>query len=314
MFRQLPKLRFERERLELADGDFMDLDWSRRGSRKLLIVLAGLEGKSNSLYSRAVISYFNERGWDCLGPNYRGCSGEPNRLLRGYHMGVSDDVATVVEHALATGDYDTVAIAGYSLGGNLALKYLGERAGELPGELLGIVSFSAPMDFEASCTRLSQWYNYHFLKYFMFPLNFKAWKKGRQFPGQVKYRRWFVAGDFLEFDRDFTAPTNGFPDVETYYRQSSCLRVLDQIRTPALVVAAEDDTFISKNCYPYESARDHEWITLEVSEYGGHCGFIRRFFEKTYWMEERAFEFLEGLLPKKSAINLETSGRKQTSK
>ena len=308
MFRQLPKVRFERERLELEDGDFMDLDWSRRGSRKLLIVLAGLEGKSNSLYSRAVINYFNDRGWDCLGPNYRGCSGEPNRLLRGYHMGISDDVATVVEYALSDGQYDTVAIVGYSLGGNLALKYLGEQAGRLPEQLLGIVSFSAPMDFEASCTRLSQWYNYHFLKYFMFPLNYKAWKKGRQFPGQVEYRRWLVAGDFLEFDRKFTAPTNGFGSVEEYYEQSSCLRVLDDIRTPALIVAAEDDTFISSNCYPYEVAEKNKFLTLEISRYGGHCGFIRRFFEKTYWMEERAYEFLERLLEERPA-RVVTEGR-----
>jgi len=292
--RWIPKIKFQRERLETLDGDFLDLDWSQNGNKNLVLVLAGLEGKSNSLYSRSAIRYFNENGWDALAMNYRGCSGEPNRKLRGYHMGASDDVKYTIDYVLEKYDYKKIVIIGYSLGGNLALKYVGEEAGNLPKEIKATISFSVPMDIQRSDERLNKWYNWHYLKWFMMPLNFKANRKKKQFPKELEnYNGFFMSGNFVYFDTHFTAPANGFDNVVTYWKSSSCIPFLKKIKIPSLIISSIDDTFISEKCYPCEIAEENENLFLERPKYGGHCGFIRRFFEQSGWMEERALAFLE---------------------
>lgn len=292
--RWIPRVKFQRERVDTPDGDFLDLDWSQNGSENLVVVLAGLEGKSNSLYSRSAIRYFNENGWDALAMNYRGCSGEPNRKLRGYHMGASDDVKFTINHVLQKYNYKKIIIIGYSLGGNLALKYVGEEAENLPKEIKATISFSVPMDIQASDERLNKWYNWHYLKWFMLPLNYKANRKKKQFPEALQtYQGYFMSGNFVYFDTHFTAPANGYNDVVTYWESSSCIPVLEKIKIPSLIISSTDDTFISERCYPYEAAKNNENLYLETPKHGGHCGFIRRFFEKNGWMEERALAFLE---------------------
>ena len=287
-------MKFQRERLELTDGDFLDLDWSKKGSKKLVIVLAGLEGKSRSMYARSSIKHFNDQGWDALGLNYRGCSGAPNRLLKGYHMGASEDVKTVVEYALQQYDYEEIVLIGFSLGGNLALKYLGEENSNLPQQIKSAVVISAPMDLQASEERMNRWYNWHYVKWFMLTLNWKANRKKRQYPKQLaSYRGFFMWGNFIYFDTHFTAPANGFASVQDYWAQSSCRPYLAKINIPTLIIAAKNDTFLSDNCYPIEAAKNNPNLYLEIPETGGHCAFLRYFNETVWWMEERAFEFVK---------------------
>ena len=296
LLRRIPAVNFERERLDTPDGDFLDLDWAKVGSKKLVVILAGLEGKSNSLYSRAAIRYFNKKGWDALGMNYRGCGGELNRLLNGYHMGASDDVKLSVDHALQKYGYEEVVLLGYSLGGNLALKYLGEESEQLPTQVKAAVAFSVPMDIKKSNERLNKWYNWHYLKWFMVPLNRKANRKKRQFPEALKsYQGYFMSGNFIYFDTHFTAPANGYKTVDEYWQASSCKSLLAIINVPCLMVSSLDDSFISRHCYPLKEAEENPVLFLEMPQNGGHCGFIRRFFENHWWMEERAFEFVESL-------------------
>jgi predicted alpha/beta-fold hydrolase len=293
LLRRVPRIPFERERLELPDGDFLDLDWLKKGSKKLVITVAGLEGKSKSLYSRAAINYFSKKGWDALGMNYRGCSGFPNRLLRGYHMGGSEDLKTTVMHAIQKHGYNEIVLLGYSLGGNLALKYIGEEGEALPKEVRSCVAFSVPKDIKKSDERLNKWYNWHYLKWFMFPLNIKANRKKKQFPESLQtYKGFFMSGNFVYFDTHFTAPANGYPSVEAYWEAASCDAFLPLITIPTLVVSSLNDTFISDNCYPINAAKENPNLFLEMPAHGGHCGFIRRFFEKEWWMEERAFHFI----------------------
>ena len=296
LLRRLPSIKFDRERIELKDGDFLDLDWSKKGSKNLVLILAGLEGKSRSLYARACIKHFNHKNWDAVSMNYRGCSGEKNRLLRGYHMGASEDVKSTIDHILQKYNYEKIIIIGYSLGGNLALKYVGEQAANLPEEVKATVSFSVPLNIKKSNERLSKWYNWHYLKWFMFPLNMKANRKKKQFPGKINsYKGFFMSGSFLYFDTHFTAPANGFASVEEYWNKSTSKPLLKDIKIPSLIVASKDDTFISEDCYPSAEAGSNKNITLEISENGGHCGFIRKFFEKVWWMEERAWEFVSAI-------------------
>lgn len=291
--RWIPQVKFQRERLELTDGDFLDLDWSKRDSKKLVIVLAGLEGKAHSMYARSSIKHFNDQGWDALGLNYRGCSGEPNRLLRGYHMGANDDVKTTVEYAIEKYGYEEIVLIGFSLGGNLALKYAGEEGTLLPKQIKSIVSFSAPMDLQASEERMNRWYNWHYVKWFMLTLNWKANRKKRQYPDALSsYQGFFMSGNFIYFDTHFTAPANGFASVKAYWDESSCRPHLANIPIPTLIITAKNDTFLSENCYPLEAASTNPNLYLEMPAVGGHCAFIRYFNEQVWWMEERAFEFV----------------------
>ena len=296
LVRWIPKVKFNRERIEIDQSDFLDLDWKKVGSKKLVLILAGLEGKSTSLYSRAAVRYFNRQNWDAVCMNYRGCSGEPNRLLRGYHMGASDDVKFSIDHIIAKYNYDEIVILGYSLGGNLALKYIGEENENLPSQIKATVSFSVPMDIKKSNERLNKWYNWHYIKWFMITLNYKANQKKRQFPEALKkYKGFFMTGNFVYFDTHFTAPANGFKSVDDYWESSSCKPYLNKIKIPSLIIASNDDTFISNNCYPKPQAENNSKLFLEITNHGGHCGFIRNFFEKNWWMEERAFQFIEGI-------------------
>jgi len=310
LIRWIPKVNFNRERVENNEGDFLDLDWKKAGSKKLVLILAGLEGKSTSLYSRAAVRYFNRQHWDAVCMNYRGCSGEPNRLLGGYHMGATQDVKFTIDHILKTTDYKEIVILGYSLGGNLALKYIGEEGDNLPPQVKGSVSFSVPMDIKKSNYRLNKWYNWHYIKWFMLTLNYKANQKKKQFPMALKnYKGFFMSGDFVYFDTHFTAPANGFDTVEDYWKLSSSKPYLPNVKVPSLIVASEDDSFISKNCYPIEEAKLNSNLFLEITKNGGHCGFIRNFFEKHWWMEERAFQFIEELKNqsyKKESVRLES--------
>ncbi len=299
LIRWIPRVKFTRERIENEEGDFLDLDWKQTGSKKLVLILAGLEGKSTSLYSRAAIRYSNRQGWDAVCMNYRGCSGEPNRLLKGYHMGATDDVKFTIDYILSVYDYEEIVIVGYSLGGNLALKYIGEEGEALPDQIKGSVSFSVPMDIKKSNERLNKWYNWHYIKWFMLTLNYKANQKKRQFPKELqRYKGFFMSGNFVYFDTHFTAPANGFNTVEEYWKLSSCKPYLPNIKVPSLIIASHDDTFISENCYPTEEAQHNEHLFLEITKHGGHCGFVRNFFEKQWWMEERTFQFIATLKDK----------------
>ena len=294
LLRYVPGVKFSRKRLELSDGDFLDLDWVQGGSKRLLITLGGLEGKSRSLYSRAAIHYFKKRGYDALGVNYRGCSGEPNRLLRGYDMGASRDVRHVMNHVLEHHHYDEIVIIGYSLGGNIALKYAGEEGDQIPKQIKAIIGYSVPINIKKSDERMNRWYNWHYLKWFMFPLNLKVNRKKKQYPEELKnYKGFFMSGNFVYFDTYFNAPANGYSSAEEYWESSSCAPVLSNIKVPSLIVSSLDDTFISEDCFPRKSAKQNRNLYLELAEHGGHCGFIRQFFERSSYMEERAFEFAE---------------------
>ncbi|MFT4740790.1 MAG: putative alpha/beta-fold hydrolase [Marivirga sp.] len=301
LLRYIPSVKFERERLHLDEGDFLDLDWSRRGSKKLILILAGLEGKSSSLYSRALIRHFNQNEWDAVGMNYRGCSGQPNNLLKGYHMGASEDVDASIKHILQKYHYEEIILVGYSLGGNLALKYLGEKGTEVPKQVKGSVSFSVPMELEKSNARLNKWYNWHYLKWFMLTLNYKANQKKKQFPEALKsFKGFFMSGNFTNFDTHFTAPANGYSKVQDYWEASSSKPVLHNVSVPSLVINSLNDTFITDDCFPHEAAKENPHLYLEITHKGGHCGYIRRFFEKSWWMEERAMEFIQEVVNQQS--------------
>jgi len=295
MFRPEPEVKYRRERLELSDGDFLDLDWSGKGSENLLIALHGLEGSAERPYIKGMARYFNRQGWDCLGLNFRGCSGESNRLLRSYHIGETGDLKMVIQHALQQYHYRRIALTGFSLGGNVVLKYLGEDDSQLPAEVIGGITFSVPCDVLNSNTEIDKWHNRHYLWKFLITLNQKIQEKANRFPDQLELPER-MPRNFREFDEWFTAPIHGFDSAEHYWSSSSSLKYLPSLGRPALLVNALDDTFLSPQSYPYEVAKEVPHFYLETPTYGGHVGFVLRNSGNEYWAEQRAFEFVRQIL------------------
>ncbi len=289
LFRRAPEVPVERERLELEDGDFLDLDWSGQRNERLAIIGHGLEGTSTAKYIRGMAVAFRKRRWDTLAWNCRGCSGEPNRLLRSYHSGVSEDLAAVVTHALSLSRYREIVLVGFSLGGNIVLKYLGEQGAQVPREVVAAVAFSVPCDLTSSSLRLGDLDNRVYLSRFMGDLKKKVLAKDGQFPGHLDLSGIDKVRTFAEFDDRFTAPLNGFRDARDYWTRASSRPLLPEIRIPTLLVQADNDPFLPPPCYPREEAESHPFLFLEIPPHGGHVGFISKGPE--YWSEARACSF-----------------------
>lgn len=199
LFRKVESPTTVRERLELPDGDFIDLDWAPRKNKRVAIIGHGLEGDSSAKYIRGMSLALQKRGWDTIAWNCRGCSGEPNRLLRSYHSGVSDDLGFVVEHAIAQG-YQAIAVIGFSLGGNIVLKYLGEEGSQIHPEVKAGVAFSVPCDLTSSSLRLGDWENQIYMSRFMNGLKEKVIQKNEKFPGKLNLDGIEGLKTFAQFD------------------------------------------------------------------------------------------------------------------
>ncbi|MBO6778573.1 MAG: alpha/beta fold hydrolase [Rhodothermales bacterium] len=281
---------WHRERLELDDGDFLDLDWLVSGRDRCVILSHGLEGNSRRVYMNGMAHAANRAGWDVLSWNYRGCSGEPNRLLRSYHSGATDDLDRIVQRARA--DFGIVALVGFSLGGNLTLKYLGEQGEDAP--VVGAATFSVPCDLAGSSRALAEPAALPYMIRFMRSLREKVRTKHAMFPEEIDVDGLDRMRTFQEFDDRYTAPIHGFRDAEDYWAQCSSRSFISSIRRPALLASALDDPFLSASCIPRELARESEWVRLETPRHGGHVGFVTDHAES--WSEQVAMEFLGGLL------------------
>ena len=288
--RRSADVRYVRERIGTPDGDFLDLDWAKGSSSSLVVIAHGLEGHSRRPYILGMARAFNRCGYDALAWNFRGCSGEPNRLLRSYHSGCSDDLQCVIEHVLDDKAYDTITLVGFSLGGNICLKYLGEQGAQVSKSIVAAVVLSVPCDLRASALRVAEWSNRLYLRRFLRTMRQKIRDKDRIMPGKLNLDGLEQLRDFGEFDDRFTAPLNGFANAEEYWRQCSSRQFLDRIRLPTLIINARNDPFLPPACFPVEEAMASEHVCLEMPRQGGHVGFPARSGEH-FWSEKRALEF-----------------------
>lgn len=296
LFRKVSGVTYQRERIDTPDGDFLDLDWSRVGSRRLAIVLHGLEGDSGRPYMRGMVKALNRRGWDALAMNLRGCSGEPNRKLRMYHSGETDDLHTVIRHVTALESCDDLALMGFSLGGNVILKYLGERGDTPPALLKAAVAVSVPCDLTACAVRLEEFRNRLYLRRFLRLLHGKIRAKALMMPESVSDHGYERIKWLKEFDDRYTAPFHGFKDAADYYAQASSRQFLPNISVPTLLINAADDPFLSSSCFPTEEAKANPHLFLEVPRHGGHVGFMSFNHDGEYWSETRATTFLDTMV------------------
>ena len=241
---------YSRIRLDTPDNDFIDIDVVVQGSPHLAIVLHGLEGSSGSKYMRGMVHALSNANFDVAAKNFRGCSGEPNSLPHSYHSGSSHDLKTVVDFFSSQGSYRTISLVGFSLGGNVLLKYLGELASDAPSTLTGAVALSVPVDLESCAYRLALGRNKIYMNRFLRLLKEKISLKAQMFPGKVSMDGFESLKSFADFDGRYVAPLNGFKDAVDYWTRSSSLPLLSEIRIPTLLINAADDPFLSKSCYP----------------------------------------------------------------
>lgn len=275
-------------RVELADGDFIDLALGRTAGPRVLF-LHGLEGDLDSHYVGGLLQALQEAGFQPIFMHLRGCSREPNRLDRSYHSGATDDLAEVLAALAGDGVGRVFAAVGFSLGANLLLKYLGETRAPLVDSAVAV---SVPFVLRDAMLRLERGFSRLYQRYLLDKLAASLRRKfaDRPFPLAVELDE---IRDFNQFDDRITAPLNGFAGVFDYYSRASCRQFLPHIETPTLIVQAADDPFMFPSTLPWE----HELgpgVTLEIAAHGGHVGFVAGTlpWRPHYWLETRILAFL----------------------
>ena len=282
-----------RERIGTPDDDFLDLDATDTGASRVVILSHGLEGSSRQTYIQGMARALVKRGWDVVALNCRGCGGEPNRQLRFYHSGATDDLGTVVDHVLANGRWEQLAMVGFSLGGNMTLKYLGEQGDAVDSRIKASVALSVPFDLAGSSVRLAAWSNRVYMRRFMRTLRAKVREKATRFPGRIDLTGLDAARTFADFDGGVTAPLHGFTSARDYWARAASRPYLPRITVPTLLVNAQDDPFLSPGCFPGKEAAASDVFHFEAPRFGGHVGFVTFGREDEYWSEARAAAFLE---------------------
>jgi hypothetical protein len=294
------EINYQRKRIDTWDGDFIDLDFSKVGSSKLALLIHGLEGSSESKYMISTANELNSNKIDTVSFNLRGCSGEDNLLLGTYHSGKTEDVAFVIDHLLNNYQYENIIIIGFSLGGNLTLKYMGEYADKLSNVIKGAIAFSVPIDIASSEKEMDKIKNKLYIEQFLKTIRLKVLEKSHKFPEfKLNKEKLFKTTKFKHLEELYTVPVFGFESPEDYWHKASSKPYISNINKPTLLVNAIDDSFLGVDCFPYEEAQNSKHFHLEVTKYGGHVGFITNFKQQeSRWLEKRISRFIkENILP-----------------
>lgn len=289
LFRRIAPVKYTRVRIPTPDDDFLDLDFSHVQSDRIVVILHGLEGDTYRQYMRGMVHIFNAGGYDTVSMNFRGCSGEHNNALRSYHSGETGDLETVIRYL---SDYAHIHLVGFSLGGNVMLKYLGERGEHLPAQLRSAAALSVPCDLKSSSAELAKSHNRIYMRRFIRSLGAKLVAKAGRYPDQISLENFGSIRNFREFDDRYTAPIHGFNNAEEYWAASSSKQFLQHIRIPTLLINALDDPFLGKGSFPYQEAAENPFFFLETPATGGHVGFVT-FRDRHYWSERRIFSFID---------------------
>jgi len=286
-----------RQRLELSDGDFIDLDWLShpKDGEDVLIIIHGLEGSAESHYVRRILKDCSERGLCAVVHHHRSCSGESNRLARCYHGGDTQDLHQSLAYIKHHYPNSQISAVGYSLGGNVLIKYLGERQGA--SQIVRAVVVSAPLKLAACATRINRGFSRVYQSYLIKLMQQKLLDKINQqeltASMPVKRSQIHNLNTFYKFDNRVTAPLHGFDGADDYYKKSSGLNFLAKICRPTLVIHAQDDPFMTPDVIPSPD-KLAPLVHYELHGHGGHVGFIEGGtpFNPSYYLENRILNFL----------------------
>jgi hypothetical protein len=294
-----------RETWETPDGDELHLDRvDGPPGTPVLLALHGLEGCSESLYMHGLLHLASERGWRGVALNFRSCARPPggrpgsylrNRRERLYHMGETSDLEWVVETLASREPGIELVVTGVSMGGNVLLKWLGERGSTVPPAVRGAAAISAPYDLAAAADHLERGIGPHYARYFLGRLKEKAIDYAARHPGVVDVERVRRARGFREYDDAAVAPIHGFTDAADYYARSSSLAFLGRIRVPTLLVSAADDPFLPRWVLEQARRAASPDVRCLFTAAGGHVGFVEGPpWSARSWAEAGAVEFLAG--------------------
>jgi len=303
LFRKSVDLRYERERFTLSDGDFLDIDWLKGSNadrvqnpvsvKKVVILLHGLESNSGANYMTRMAYLLNRMGFDVAAVNFRGCSGETNKLFKAYHSGKTDDVSEVVHLLANSHNYDSINLVGFSLGGNVLLKYMGEMGAKAPSQINAAAAISVPCDLASSSQKLQSLENGIYARRFLASLKKKVKEKASQYPS------WFDAtaigkiNTIEGFDDWYTAPVHGYAHAQDYYSKNSSKSFLPNIQKPTLLLNSLDDPFLTSACMPFEEASENQFMHFMYTRNGGHVGFhSKKLFGLIHWHEKKVISFL----------------------
>jgi len=290
LLRRRPRVDLRRERIELPDGDFIDLDWTTGTDGPIVLILHGLEGSSRSKYARGLLNAIHQRGWRGVVMHFRGCSGEPNRLPRSYHSGETGDPDHVIRLIRQRHPDAPLAVVGYSLGGNVLLKWLAERGDVAPID--AAVAVSVPYRLADSANRLLRGFSRVYQWLLVKNLNDSFRRKSARIPMPINPDLGAIR-TFWDFDTMVTAPLHGFRDADHYYSVVSSRQYLKEIRKPVLCIHASDDTFMYPHTTP-EATDLSPAVQLELCPHGGHVGFVTGCWpwKPGYWLEQRIPDYL----------------------
>jgi predicted alpha/beta-fold hydrolase len=282
----------KRERVELPDGDFIDLDWTTNNHGPLVIIMHGLEGSASSHYARRILHALPNAGIRGVLMHFRGRSGKPNRLARAYHSGETGDINNIT-HMLHQREPETpIAVIGYSLGGNVLLKWLGEPGNEIPAA--GAVAVSVPFVLSDLADHMNHGIARLYQRHLVRSLHRTFAAKAAIVDLHMSVEEMLHLDTFWKFDDKVTAPIHGFKDARDYYARCSSRQFLKGIRIPTLVLQARDDPFMTPKVIPEETELSDS-VKLELSAHGGHVGFICGGTPRSpdFWLEPRIIKFLQ---------------------
>lgn len=301
LFENPVKLPLKPIRWETPDGDFIDLDFliprSFSPNTPVLLILHGLEGSSRSKYVLGLLHACFKKDWLGIAMNFRSCSGEINRLVRSYHSGETGDLNWAVEKILLLYPGHPIGIAGYSLGGNVLLKWLGEMGSRVPDFILGGAAISVPYDLKISASLIdSAGFNRSvYARTFLRTLKEKFIRKIELFDLNYSPKEIWKIKTFRQFDDLVTAPIHGFKNADDYWNQSSSIYYLEGIRKPVYLLHSEDDPFLSESAFSFDQIKGSEFLAKEISAEGGHVGFVsgKWPWHASYLPERRIIQYLD---------------------
>lgn len=293
MMRKVEGVQYIRERIHTWDNDFLDLDWSVKGHDKLVILSHGLAGNSAAGYIKGLVKAFNENGFDALAWNFRGCSGEPNKNLYSFHGGKTDDLDWVIQYVIQNKAYKRIDLIGISMGGNVTLKLLGEYGENVPSPIKKAVAISVPVDMFSTSFHLVKGWNLMYSNRYMRQYKEMLKEKEKLFQGSWDFEKAYKAENLHSFVEYFTAPSFGFQNAEQYLKTQSAIHFLEHIKIPTLLLNADNDPFLTKSSYPFNTAKQSDFLHLQVTLNGGHVGFDEKQKSQYNFMERTSLSFMD---------------------
>jgi len=276
-----------RERIQTPDNDFLDIDWYKNKNGKVVILQHGLEGSSNRPYILGMAKIFIENDFDVCAWNFRGCSGEMNKTKIFYHSGATYDLDTIVKRV--SKEYDEIILIGFSLGGNLTLKYLGEETRS--NKIKRAIAISVPLDLNSSSWQLTKPNCYIYEKRFLNNLKRKVLEKSNNSAHNMNISLINKVKTLRDFDEYFTSQIHGFDGAEDYYHKCSAKYFLSNIQVPTLIISAQNDPLLTKESLKIDTKMAHSFVDFELTEKGGHVGFTEFNSDGYFWSEKRALNF-----------------------